>query len=139
MRIEIICRTVSDIINFVIALAFLFYISNHSLQKLKYLKNKTSFWHEIKCIFIIYKGISLTRIKTTFLEGDRTTFKLPVATSDSGFNFDLIKRSFRDLALRNTSRGGDVNTFEILLDFNTSMHAAVFYNWYNYIYTFLYI
>ena len=70
----------------------------------------------------------MTQIKATFLEGDRTTFKLPVATSDSGFNFDLMKRSFRDLALRNTNHGGDVNTFESLLDFITSMHAAVFYN-----------
>ena len=45
--------------------------------------------------------------------------KLPVLRSDSGFNFDLTKLSFKDLALLNATRGGDSNTFESLLDYKT--------------------
>ena len=45
--------------------------------------------------------------------------KLPVVTSDLGFNFDLTKRSFKDLALQIATRGGGGNILESLLDFKT--------------------
>ena len=42
---------------------------------------------------------------------------LLVATSNSGFTFDLTKRTFKDLALRHATPSGDVNIFENMLDF----------------------
>ena len=65
MCIVIICCSVCNVINFEINLSLLikpfFYITKKSIQKFKYFKNKKSFSHEIKSIFIIFKGFSVVR------------------------------------------------------------------------------
>ena len=61
MYIVIICRPVYDVINFEINNSFLikqfFCITKISNQKRKYLTNGKSFQHEMKSIFISFKGL----------------------------------------------------------------------------------
>ena len=52
-----------------------------------------------------------------FVLGSNLSQVAPFPTTDSGFNFDLTKQSFKDLALQNVTRGGDGNTLETLLGF----------------------
>ena len=58
-------------------LAFLLfsYMTKKQGQELKHLKNKKSFLYEIKTFFIIFKRLSLKKIKLTFLEGEILTLK----------------------------------------------------------------
>ena len=62
----------TNIINFKTDLSLLIQplsnINKKSGQKLKNIKNKKSYYNEIKCIFIIFKGLLLKQIKPTFLD-----------------------------------------------------------------------
>ena len=93
----------------------------HTAQDIKYI---TSLLLQSNRQFILYVFF-VTKLLNSF-PGTRILqishllelqLKLPVKKSDSGLNFDLTKQSFKDLALWNATHGGDVNTFESLLDF----------------------
>ena len=65
MCITIVCLPGCDVIKFEISLIFLIkpfqYMIRKSRQKFKYLENEKSFWGEIKSLFIIFKGLSVSK------------------------------------------------------------------------------
>ena len=95
MCIAIICCTLCDIKNFEINLSFLFklffYITKTSGQKCNYLKNKKSYYHEIKSIFRHFERAFIESNKKNIFRRGGSDFKLPtLKKARSAVNFVLI-------------------------------------------------
>ena len=77
--IATICCPVCDVINFEINLGFFikpfFYKTKKSWQSLNISRTKKNFNMKQKAFFIVFKVLSLKKIKTTFLECENPTLK----------------------------------------------------------------